>query len=142
MLIHFFLSCCLIIDDNNEISFYTAEENYEINYDTFPINDFIEDQVFNDDELENRVEIAVEPETKRSTVSNSARVWKFFERKQETLKDTSGNEKITNYILCNVGQCHLSSSNSTTIFERHLKAKHFENYQELQQQLDLKELEP
>ena len=119
------------MDDNNEISFYTAEENYEINYDTFPINDFIEDQVFNDDELENRVEIAVEPETKRSTVSNSARVWKFFERKQETLKDTSGNEKITNYMLCNVGQCYLPLSNSTIILERHLKAKHFKNYQEL-----------
>jgi hypothetical protein len=60
-----------------------------------------------------------------------ADVWNFFTRKEKVTRDQDGNEKFEKFIFCNVGQCHLSSNNSTTTLERHLKSKHHEAYIEL-----------
>src|SRR3989337_1361762 len=142
MSIHFFLPFVSIMEDNNKIDFFSVEESDEIDYDTFPIDDFIEVQILDDDELENRVEITAESKPKNSTLS-PAKVWNFFTKTQEIIKDSNRNEKIDNYILCNIGQCHLSSSNSTSTLVRHLKAKHNEDYKQLQlQKSGLEEVEP
>jgi len=58
-------------------------------------------------------------------------IWKFFTRKEKITKDQSGNERLEQFIFCNIGNCHLSSNNSTSTLERHLKSKHHNEYIEL-----------
>ena len=124
------------MEDQN---FFIEDDN---DYDTFPIYDFVENQVFIDDEFEDNVSVASELKTTGSTTVNSAKVWKFFEKKEETIIDENGDEKIKKYIHCNVCQCHLSSTNSTTTLARHLKSKHKESYNELQEGLEELEFWP
>jgi len=118
------------MEDQN---FFIEDDN---DYDTFPIYDFVENQVFIDDEFEDNVSVASELKTTGSTTVNSAKVWKFFEKKEETIIDENGDEKIKKYIYCNVYQCHLSSNNFTTTLARYLKLKHKESYNELQEGLE------
>src|SRR6266542_3748343 len=84
---HFFF---LTMEDQN---FFIEDDN---DYDTFPIYDFVENQVFIDDEFEDNVSVASELKTTGSTTVNSAKVWKFFEKKEETIIDENGDEKIKN----------------------------------------------
>ncbi len=96
----------------------------EDDYSSFPTNNFIE---INDNELESKVEITTEPTTS-SIASNSTQIWQFFEKKDEIVKDVNGNKSTKKYIHCNINQCHLSISNSTTTLLRHLKSKHIDYY--------------
>ena len=96
----------------------------EDDYSLFPTNNFIE---INDNKLESKVKIITEPTTS-SIASNSAQVWQFFEKKDEIVKDVNGNKSTKKYIHCNINQCHLSISNSTTTLLRHLKSKHIDYY--------------
>src|SRR6266542_5583420 len=130
---HFFF---LTMEDQN---FFIKDNN---NYDTFPIYDFVKNQVFIDDEFNDNISVVSELKTTGSTTVNSAKVWKFFEKKEETIIDENGDEKIKKYIHCNVCQCHLTSTNSTTILARHLKSKHKESYNELQEGLEKLEFWP
>jgi hypothetical protein len=78
----------------------------------------------------------------RSIVSSTtSSVWNFFTKKEETKEDQNGEEQIIKYIYCKVGECHLSTNNSTTTLERHLKAKHHSAYLRLHQQID-EDIEP
>ena len=99
---HFFF---LTMKDQN---FFIEDNN---DYDTFPIYDFVKNQVFIDDKFEDNVSVASELKITGSITVNSAKVWKFFEKKEETIIDESGDEKIKKYIHCNVCQYHLSSTN-------------------------------
>src|SRR6266496_2828203 len=130
---HFFF---LTMEDQN---FFIEDDN---DYDTFPIYDFVENQVFIDDEFEDNVSVASELKTTGSTTVNSAKVWKFFEKKEETIIDENGDEKIKKYIHCNVCKCYLFSTNFTTILARYLKSKHKESYNELQKGLEELEFWP
>src|SRR6266498_3085567 len=96
-------------------------------YSSFLTNDFIK---INDNELESKVKITIEP-TISSIASNSAQVWQFFEKKDEIVKDVNGNESTRKYIYCNVNQYYLSISNFTTTLLRHLKSKHIDYYNQL-----------
>ena len=57
-----------------------------------------------------------------------------FTRKEKTIRDQNDEEKIEQFIFCNVGECHLSSNNSTTTLTRHLKSRHHNAYIELYEQ--------
>src|SRR4051812_20915702 len=57
--------------------------------------------------------------------------WNYFTRKEKVIRDQNGDEKFEKFIFCNVGQCHLSSNNSTSTLECHLKSRHHDAYIEL-----------
>ncbi|CAB4395238.1 unnamed protein product [Rhizophagus irregularis] len=124
------------------------EQEQEDNYNSFPYESFIEDQIFIDyenEEYEERVseittEMAergteiTETETETSSIRSKellrqARVWKHFEKKTIEKDD----EQTETYILCHICEGHFSANNSTTTLERHLKAKHFDVYKDLGQ---------
>ena len=68
--------------------------------------------------------------------STTSPVWKFFTRKEKIIENQSGEEQIVKYIHCNVGECQLSGTNSTSTLERHLKAKHKDVYARLYEQAE------
>ncbi|CAB4419542.1 unnamed protein product [Rhizophagus irregularis] len=124
------------------------KQEQEDNYNSFPYKSFIEDQIFidyEDEEYEERdseitTEMAergteiTETETETSSIGSKelrqAQVWKHFEKKTIEKDD----EQTETYILCHICEDHFSANNSTTTLERHLKAKHFDVYKDLDQQ--------
>jgi len=68
--------------------------------------------------------------------STTSPVWKFFTRKEKTIENQSREEQIVKYIHCNVGECQLSGTNSTSTLERHLKARHKDVYARLYEQAE------
>ena len=140
--------------DTSDSSFSYIEEDSE--YDSSFYETYIENEIlvnFGDDHTEimdEMTEIAVDDEATSSRVvvdsevvthgevqmlANNSKtvsdVWKFFTRKEKVTKNQDGSEVIEQIILCNVGQCQLSSNNSTTTLERHLRSKHHDAYIEL-----------
>ncbi|CAB4493234.1 unnamed protein product [Rhizophagus irregularis] len=123
------------------------EQKQEDNYNSFPYESFIKDQIFidyEDEEYEERdseitTEMAereteiTETETETSSIRSKelrqARVWKHFEKKTIEKDD----EQTETYILCHICEGYFSANNSTTTLERHLKAKHFDVYKDLGQ---------
>ena len=142
--------------DTSDSSFsYVEEFSEDSEYDSSFYETYVENEILVDfgddeetmDELTEISEAAVDSEATGGGVaagseaaihsevqmqaSNSkavSDVWKFFTRKEKITKDQSGNEIIKQIILCNVGQYELSSNNSTTTLERHLKSKHHDAY--------------
>ena len=127
------------IEENNEDS-----ENDSFFYDSFVENEVLVDVDFGDDHTETTGEITEISEImagneaaaggEAQPLANSkmpADVWNFFTRQEKVTRDQNGDEKFEKFILCNVEQCHLSSNNSTTTLERHLKSKHHDAYIEL-----------
>ncbi|GBB90655.1 hypothetical protein RclHR1_01770003 [Rhizophagus clarus] len=127
-----------------------AEEQEQKDYNTFPYDSFIEEQIFidyeNEDyEEENKDEtmaemaeagtkITDETETEASGTRSAkelkhARVWEHFERK--TIEKEDGETEA--FILCHICEGHFSTNNSTKTLERHLKSKHLNIYKDLGQ---------
>ncbi|CAB5210824.1 unnamed protein product [Rhizophagus irregularis] len=100
------------------------EQEQEDNYNSFPYESFIEDQIFidyEDEEYEERdSEITTEMAERETEIT-------------ETETETSNDEQTETYILCHICEGHFSANNSTTTLERHLKAKHFDVYKDLGQ---------
>lgn len=127
-----------------------AEEQVQVqvqedNFDTFPYDSFIEEPIIDyedEDYEESDSEIVAEmaeiqiTETEtgtsgtRSKELRCARVWKHFEKK--TTEEE--NEPTETFILCKICKGHFSAKNSTTTLERHLKSKHFDVYNNLEQE--------
>ncbi|CAB5316630.1 unnamed protein product [Rhizophagus irregularis] len=72
-------------------------------------------------------ETETETSSIRSKELRQARV--CFEKKTIEKDD----EQTETYILCYICEGHFSANNSTTTLERHLKAKHFDVYKDLDQ---------
>lgn len=124
------------ISDSSFSSILGVEEDNE--YDSFLYDVFVDEEIFNID-FDDHTEIINEILPEIATSENNSRIsdiWKFFTRKEKITKDQNGDEQIENFILCNIGQCHLSAKNSTTTLERHLKAKHHDIYIEFVEQKD------
>ena len=136
--------------DKSDSSFsYIEEYNEDSENDSFFYDSFVENEVlvyvdFGDDHTETTGEITEISEImagNEAAVGGEAQplanfkmpadVWNFFTRQEKVTRDLNGDEKFEKFILCNVGQCHLSSNNSTTTLERHLKSKHHDAYIEL-----------
>ena len=120
-----------------------AEEQEQEDYNTFPYDSFVEEQIFIDYEDEDYeesnseittaiVEVGTEIEetsSARSKELKHARVWKHFEKK--TIENEDG--QTESFILCHICEGHFSANNSTTTLERHLKSKHLDVYNNLEQ---------
>jgi hypothetical protein len=129
-------------DDSQDESFY---------YETFIENEILVD--FGDDHTEINEIAEIEDSQDGGAITGgetqilarsktSADVWKYFTRKETTIRNENDEEIINQFIFCNVGECHLSINNSTSTLERHLKAKHYDAYLELYEQKIITELWP
>jgi hypothetical protein len=122
-------------------------------YETFPYDSFVENPIGIDLENEteyeeNDSEEATEIAETRMEITGvitekfksypTSKVWDYFDKKSVAGED----DKIENYILCNICQNHLSIHNFTTTLERHLRAKHHAEYNKLKQEVEVKQSEP
>jgi len=126
----------------------TEETEVPNNFETFPYDTFIENPIEinyeNEHNIlheENNSEIATEmAETGTEIIetetakSKSSEIWKYFEKISIEREDNS----IEHHIKCNVCQTLLSSNNSTTTLERHLKSKHRAEFDKFKQGAEVK----
>ena len=142
---------------DSSFSSYAEEDSNDSQDESFFYDTYVDDEIlvdFGDDQTE-RNEIAAEIEDSQDETGGeiqilagsrplSADVWKYFTRKETTIRNQNDEETeiIKPFIFCNIGECHLSNSNSTSTLERHLKAKHYNAYLELYEKKIITELWP
>ncbi|CAB4489353.1 unnamed protein product [Rhizophagus irregularis] len=101
------------------------EQEQEDNYNSFPYESFIEDQIF--------IDYKDEEYQERNSEITTEMAEKLLKLKLKLLTIEKDDEQTETYILCHICEGHFSANNSTTTLERHLKAKHFNVYKDLGQ---------